>query len=106
MLSDFKGPANEPRLFRHVVGDTVKAAFVDDEGRVWLVLGGPDSRGRRGFGPAIVFAGGVCGPEGGPSWWVVDEDEVARVVAERRARVERTVAELRDVGDVEHGEER
>ena len=88
MLTEYKGSANNREVFQYLVGETIKAAFMGEDGKIYIVVGS---------GPALVFGG----PGGGPSYWVDQAESVKRVIDERRAQIERRVAELRDLGGVE-----
>lgn len=47
-ISEYQGPANHVGVLKHLVGEVIKAAFVDQTGRVWVVVQS---------GHAIVFGG-------------------------------------------------
>lgn len=85
MLTDYKGPANHPEVLKYLVGETIKGAFKDREGKIWIVLGS---------GAAMVL--GTRGG-GAPVYWSESPADVEIIVAERRAEIERYVAELRNL---------
>ena len=77
MLTEYKGPANNPDLFQHLVGEKITAAF-QTRSQVYLVLES---------GEAIVF--------GHASYWREDKEHVDRVVSERGTQIRSHIAELR-----------
>ena len=77
MLKDYSGPSNSPEIFKHLVGETIRGAFVGDDGHVYLVLSDVD---------ALVFAGGA--------YWKEGRKDVEFLVGKRRAQIERQLAEL------------
>lgn len=77
MLKDYKGAANSPEILKHLVGETIRGAFVADDGHVFLVMSGGD---------ALVFADGA--------YWKESQKDVASVIDKRKAHIERQLAEL------------
>ena len=77
MLKDYKGASNSPEIFKHLVGETIRGAFVADDGNIYLVMADGD---------ALVFADGA--------YWKEGQKDVARMIDKRRAYIERQLAEL------------
>lgn len=80
-LKDYAGPANSPEIFEHLVGETIQAAFQDDDGYVYLVVGSGD---------AVLFGRPGGGP---PVYWRVHAEEV-REEAKELAESSRSVQSL------------
>ena len=84
-LADHKGSPSHPEMFKHLIGDTVKACFLDSDGRTWVLMT---------CGHAVVFAG----PNGGtPTYWHELPESVARTVQERMASLKKKIAEVKDL---------
>lgn len=82
-LAEFKGSPNTPEIFKAMIGDTVKACFLDVEGRVWILMT---------CGHAVVFAKENGGT---PAYWRELPDSVAKVVMERTAMVKKKIDEAK-----------
>lgn len=77
MLKDYKGAANSPEIFKHLVGETIRGAFVADDGNIYLVMADGD---------ALVFADGA--------YWKEGRKDVTFLIDKRKAQIERHLAEL------------
>jgi len=88
-LSSEISAANTPGLLADLVGERVKAAFVDD-GKLYIVVEGGD---------ALVLADqdGVRAP----AYWHVRAYDVRRVVAARRRLINAKIEELRAMAGVD-----
>jgi len=85
MLTEYKGPANSSEIFAYLIGETIKASFINDEGHIVCVLSS---------GSAIVFG---CGPNrssGKPAFWSISNDEVRKFIESRKQEIVQKVAEL------------
>lgn len=88
MISDYDGPANSSDIFKYLVGETVRAAFRDKDGRAVLVLSS---------GEAFV----VGGPANSITvWWRLSASDVNALVAARREQINARIGELRDMDGV------
>lgn len=92
MLTEFKGAANSREIFQYLVGETITAAFINDEGRVVIVCAS---------GAAIEFGSmsGLDGPKS-PVYWKVGVEDLKRMIEKRRGDIERKLNELRDLPGV------
>jgi len=87
-LDDYKGAANSNEVFQTLVGEKIVACFLNDRGDLYLVTK---------CGAALVVH-----PNGEVlAWWVEKKADVDRIVAKRRAEIERKIAELRQLGSIE-----
>lgn len=83
-LADHKGSPNHPEIFKHLIGDVIRAAFLDKDGRVWLLMT---------CGHAIVFSG----PNAvSPVYWHELPDGVKRAIDERTEDVKRKMLDLKN----------
>jgi hypothetical protein len=82
-LADYKGPPNTPDIFHHLIGDVIKAAFLDKEGRMWLIMT---------CGHAVVLSGTSGGP---PAYWHEGPDGVQRIVGEKTTELKAKLAEIK-----------
>lgn len=86
-LADYKGPANTPDVFRHLVGATVKACFqvpsVGSQGHDTYIV--DDS------GCALVFHHATG------AYWRASAEDVNAVVSDRRREIRRKIDELNDL---------
>ena len=84
-ISEYNGPANHVTILRHLVGERVHAAFIDDTGRVWLIV--PS-------GHAVVFAGFDTSS---PAYFVAQPADVTAATARRREQLQAKIQELKDL---------
>jgi hypothetical protein len=87
MLTDYKGPSNCNDIFQHLVGEEIKAAFMGDDGKIYV-----------GSGDAFVV-GGSMGTYA--VYWREQKGDVDMKVRARRASIEKKLAELRDLPGVD-----
>lgn len=93
-IGDYKGAANTPDCFKHLVGSTIKACFhVRSNGS-----GGMDTYIVDESGCALVFYHATG------AYWVASKSDVDAVIALRRAEIAKLRAELNDLHGVDLGE--
>ena len=83
-IAEYKGPANHTGIFKHLIGETIKASFVDYQGHVWLIT--PSDY-------ALVFAGFDGGSQ--QAFWIEAPDQVRAAVEKRRGDLQAKIQELR-----------
>ena len=88
-LYDYKGPANSRAIFPHLIGETVKSAFLNTDGTMWLVFASGD---------ALVIG---CPDGDTPTYRKEGHKAVKAVVDQRRQEIEGKLAELRDLPGVD-----
>lgn len=84
-ISDYKGPANHVTILKHLVGEVVRASFIDDQGHVWILVA---------TGHAVVFAGF---DSNAPAYWVAQPAEVEAATSRRREQLQAKIQELKDL---------
>lgn len=77
MLKDYRGASNSPELFKYLVGETIRGAFVGDDGHIYLVMSDGD---------AVVFADGA--------YWKEGQKDVTRLIDKRKSQIQRQLEEL------------
>jgi hypothetical protein len=83
-LAAYAGAAqNDTHIMEAVVGETIKAAFVDAKGRIWLIS--PS-------GHAVTFAGF---DRTAPSWSIEPPHVVQHAVETRRQEIRHEIDQLR-----------
>lgn len=76
-LAEFKGSPNDPTIFKTLIGDTIKACFLDGEGRVVLLM-------TCGHAFVLSAADGKT-----PVFWHEQPEAALKIVAERREVVKK-----------------
>jgi len=85
-LASYSGPdRNAIAIFEAVIGETFKAAFVDANGRVWLVVAS---------GHALTFNGLDRGPMI-PAWSIEPPHIVQNAIETRRAELRKEIDNIR-----------
>lgn len=82
-IADYKGPANHLSLIPYLIGETVKASFVDSDGRLWIIM-------QSGWAlTAAAFSTSA------PAFAPEPPDQVTKAVEKRKAEVQSKISELR-----------
>jgi hypothetical protein len=84
-LSSYQGPPTHTSLFRSLVGEKIKACFIDSQGHVWMMVES---------GHAIVWAGFDTMA---PAFRIEAPDQVHQEMSRRRADLQTRIQDIKDL---------